>query len=158
MSSIPWLTPKEAEAWRSLQLMQLRLEAELARQLSEDSALSYPDYLVLVALTAEPEGRLRLGALARELGWEQSRASHHVRRMTDRGLVRRDRAAEDRRGAWVAVTAHGRERIAAAAPGHVAAVRRLFVDRVTPEQLAVVADVAGTVLRALRAEDPPQRG
>ncbi len=38
-----------------------------------------------------------------------------------------------------------------AAPGHVAAVRRLFVDRLTPEQLEVIAVVAENVLVGLDA-------
>ena len=50
MDEVQWLDGRELRAWRSLQFMQMRLEGELARQLAADSALSYPDYLVLVAL------------------------------------------------------------------------------------------------------------
>ncbi len=160
MSSIPeprWLSAEELRAWRSLQLMQMRLVAQLSRQLAADSTLSYPDYLVLVALTDAPKGRLRLGELGRELGWEQSRTSHQVRRMAERGLVTRQRHEGDARGSWVVVTTAGRSQIAAAAPGHVEAVRRLFLDRLSPAQVTAVADVAESVLAALRAEDP-QRG
>ena len=52
---------------------QLRLTAALARQLAAESCLSYQDYLVLVALTGQPDGRLRLFELGRILGWEKSR-------------------------------------------------------------------------------------
>ena len=69
--------------------MQMRLEGELARQLAADSGLSYPDYLVLVALTDRPDGRMRLFELAGVLGWEKSRLSHHVARMATRGLVKK---------------------------------------------------------------------
>ena len=55
--------------------------------------------------------------------------------MADRGLVAKEQCDSDRRGAYVVVTTHGRSEIEAAAPGHVAAVRRLFVDRLTPDQL-----------------------
>lgn len=152
MSDVRWLDEREERAWRALQFMQMRLEAELARQLAAESGLSYPDYLVLVALTDDPEGRLRPFELGRVLGWEKSRLSHHVARMTARGLVRKEKCAADRRGAVVAVTAKGRREIAAAAPGHVRAVRRLFVDLLTPGQLDTVAAVAGKVLAGL--EDP----
>ena len=47
-----WLSEREERAWRALQFMQMRLEGALARQLAADSGLSYPDYLVLVALPA----------------------------------------------------------------------------------------------------------
>jgi DNA-binding MarR family transcriptional regulator len=146
METVRWLTEREARAWRGLQLMQMRLEGALARQLAAESGLSYPDYLVLVALTDRPEGRMRLFELAAVLGWEKSRLSHHIARMTDRGLVGKERCDSDRRGAFVVVTGHGRREIEAAAPGHVAAVRRLFIDRLTPRQLAEIADIAETIL------------
>lgn len=149
MAEHPWLEEREERAWRALQLMQMRLEGELARQLAADSELSYPDYVVLVALTDAPDGRLRLFELARVLGWEKSRLSHHVSRMADRRLVRKEPCESDRRGAYVVVTAHGRREIRAAAPGHVAAVRRLFVERLSPAQLDTVAEAAGAVLAAL---------
>jgi DNA-binding MarR family transcriptional regulator len=159
-SEIRWLDAREARAWRALQMMQMRLEGELARQLATGSGLSYQDYAVLVALTAEPEGRMRAFELGAVLGWEKSRLSHHVRRMADRGLVKKDKCAADRRGSFVAVTAKGRREIEAAAPGHVAAVRRLFVDRLTGEQLDAVADAAETVLAGWpeALDGPPPAG
>lgn len=153
MDEVRWLTDREHRAWKALQLMQMRLDFELARRLGAESGLSYPDYTVLVALTAEPDGRLRAFELARVLGWEKSRLSHHVTRMAARGLVARERCAADRRGAFVAVTDQGRKEIEAAAPGHVRAVRELFVDRLTPEELDVVGTVAETVLEVLDAQD-----
>ena len=152
MSEVRWLDERELWAWRSLQFMQMRLEGELARQLAADSGLSYPDYLVLVALTDRPDGRMRLFELAYELGWEKSRLSHQVARMADRGLVAKEKCDSDRRGAYVVVTRQGRRVIEAAAPGHVNAVRRLFIDRLTAAQLNAIGDAAETVLAAL--DDP----
>ena len=149
MNDVKWLNEREERAWRSLQFMQMRLEGELARQLTADSGLSYPDYLVLVALTDLPDGRMRLFELGDALGWEKSRLSHHVARMTDRGLVTKEKCDSDRRGAFVVVTKHGRKEIEAAAPGHVTAVRRLFVDRLTPSQLDAIGEAADTVLATL---------
>lgn len=149
MRTVRWLTEREERAWRTLQFVQMRLEGELARQLATDSGLSYPDYLVLVTLTDRPDGRMRLFELADVLGWEKSRASHHVGRMVERGLVKKQRCDSDRRGFYVVVTARGRREIEAAAPGHVAAVRRLFVDRLTPQQLDVIGDAAEVVLAAI---------
>lgn len=151
MRKAPWLDERQERAWRALQFMQMRLEAALARQLADDSTLSYPDYLVLVALTDEIEGRLRPYELAEILGWEQSRVSHHVTRMTRRGLVEKQECDADRRGAYVAVTQTGRRELAAAAPGHARAVRHWFIDRVTPEQLDVIAEAAETVLTHLES-------
>ena len=151
MEQVRWLDEREARAWRALQFMQLRLEGELARQLAADSGLSYPDYLVLVALTDRSDGRMRLFELGEVLGWEKSRASHHVARMVSRGLVQKQRCDSDRRGFYVAVTVRGRREIESAAPGHVSAVRRLFVDRLTPQQLDAIGEVAEIVLAAIDA-------
>lgn len=154
MDDVPWLREGEERAWRALQFMQMRLEAELARELAADSGLSYPDYLVLVALTDRPDGRLRLYQLAETLGWEKSRASHQVTRMAQRDLVTKQRCKSDRRGAHVVLTTRGRRAIDASAPGHVATVRRLFVDRLTSTQLDAIRAAAETVLAGLDAEAP----
>jgi len=149
MSEARWLDERELRAWRSLQFMQMRLEGALARQLAADSSLSYPDYLVLVALTDQPDGRLRLFELAEVLGWEKSRVSHQVARMVARDLVAKEKCDSDGRGAFVIVTTHGRREINAAAPGHVEAVRRMFVDQLTADQLVMVGEIAELVLAAL---------
>jgi DNA-binding MarR family transcriptional regulator len=149
VDDVQWLEPDQERAWRALKLMQMRLDGELARQLASESGLSDADYAVLVQLTDRPEGRMRLFELARDLGWEKSRVSHQVARMAGRALVEKQQCPSDRRGAFVAVTDRGRAEIEAAAPGHVAAVRRLFVDPLTPAQLAAVAEAADTVLSAL---------
>lgn len=141
-----WLNEREERSWRSLQYMQMRLEGLLARQLAQDSGLSYPDYLVLVALTDSEKGRLRPFELGTVLGWEKSRLSHHVNRMSAKGLVTKEACESDRRGAFVAVTKQGRRAIKAAAPGHVAAVRRSFIDRLTPAQLDAIGEAAEAVL------------
>lgn len=155
MENVRWLNETEERAGRALQFMQMRLEGELAHQLGADSDLSYPDYAVLVALTDRPEGRMRLFELAGILGWEKSRLSHHVARMAGRGLVRKEKCDTDRRGAFVAATPKGCKELEAAAPGHVAAVRRLFVDQLTTDQLTAVADAAETVLEALEEPSDP---
>ena len=152
MDDVRWLEDREQRAWRGLQMMTMRLEARLARELNEDSGVSYADYVVLVALTGAADGRLRPSELGSTLGWEQSRVSHHIARMAQRGLVERRACAEDRRGAFVAVTPDGRATIEAAAPGHVAAVRRWFVDLLTPEQLDAVGE-ASAVSAARTAAD-----
>src|SRR3546814_8160753 len=149
MEEVRWLTERAERAWRALQFRQMRLEGELARQLAAYSGLSYPDYLGLVALTDQPDGRLRLFELAYELGWEKSRASHHVRRMTERGLVRKEQCPGDRRVFFVVLASAGRRAIEAAASGHVAAVRHLVIDRLDPGQLDAVGAVAEAVLAGL---------
>lgn len=151
MTEVRWLDEHEERAWRALQFMQLRLSGRLAADVGATSELSYPDYLVLVALSDQPDGRARLFQLAEVLGWEKSRLSHQVARMSRRGLVRKERCDDDRRGAFVVVTEPGREAIEAAAPHHVAMVRRLFIDPLTPGELDAITSAAEKVLAVLDA-------
>jgi DNA-binding MarR family transcriptional regulator len=142
---------REAAAWRGLQMMHLRLEAALSRQLAEESLLSLQDYVVLVALTDEPDGRMRAFALAQTLGWDKTRLSHHLKRMLARGLVAKEVCVTDRRGHFAAITEHGRRELAAAAPGHLATVRSLLLDHVAPDELAVIARVSQRVVDVMDA-------
>ncbi|HMK97035.1 MAG TPA: MarR family winged helix-turn-helix transcriptional regulator [Acidimicrobiales bacterium] len=154
MSEGRWLDEEEARAWRSLQRMHLRLNAALGHDLAAHSELSQQDYIVLVVLTERPEGALRLFELGHELGWEKSRVSHQVTRMAARGLVEKFVCSSDRRGQLVRVTEQGRNDIAAAAPSHVSAVRRFFVDRLSRDQLGQVAAAAEGVLQGLEEVCP----
>lgn len=149
-----WLTPAEQHAWRSFLRMQEKLAARLGRELLAESKLSTADYGVLVDLTDVPEGRRRLQDLAKVLEWEQSRMSHHIARMIKRGLVVREECADDARGVHVAITPAGREAIEAAAPQHVNAVRRLFIDRLTPDELAALTRISTRIVEEME-KDPP---
>jgi hypothetical protein len=51
------------------------------------------------------------------------------------------------------LTELGRATIAAAAPGHVAEVRRSLFDALSPEQVDSLAEISTTVLAHLRALD-----
>jgi DNA-binding MarR family transcriptional regulator len=127
-SDTRWLSAEEQHVWRGWLKLNAELSATLQRELQDDAGLSMSDFDVLVHLTDEPAGRIRVTDLARVLFWERSRVSHHVTRMERRGLVERVECPEDGRGAFIAVTAAGRSAIERAAPGHVGTVRRLVFD------------------------------
>ena len=151
---VRWLDENEQRAWRSLQIMQARLTALLAHDLSAHSELSYQDYVVLVALTDQPEGQMRLFQLGNALGWEKSRMSHQVSRMVERGLVEKSKCGSDRRGAFVGC--HRCRAVRRSAPPHRATSRpsgACLWTCLTPSQLANVAEVAETVLAAVTDEE-----
>jgi len=154
-AQVRWLDEREQRAWRGLIRMQAQLGAHLRRSLVRDSGLSDADYDVLVHLSEAPEDRLRIFELVRALQWEKSRLSHQLRRMEQRGLLERSECPTDGRGAFVSLTPEGRAAIEAAAPRHVAEVRRHFVDVLTPEQLDVLGDIAETVLESLQQAEQP---
>jgi DNA-binding MarR family transcriptional regulator len=130
-----WLTEHQERVWRRWLTLNAELSAALQRQMQAEAGLSMSDYEVLVDLTDDPAGRIRVTELASLLKWERSRVSHHVTRMERRGLVEREECADDGRGAFVAITPAGRAAIEQAAPGHAQAVRRLFFDALEVDEV-----------------------
>src|ERR1700748_2738509 len=93
-----WLDGDQQRAWLAYIRVQLRLAYEMNRELLADSGLSLPDYDVLTGLSVAEGGRMPITMLAAQIGWERSRVSHHVRRMSARGLVTCGLSAAGRRG------------------------------------------------------------
>jgi DNA-binding MarR family transcriptional regulator len=134
-SAFRTLTRQQQRAWLAYMRVQLRLTYEMNRELQADSNLSLPDYDVLNALRYAPGGRMRITALAAQIGWERSRLSHHVRRLENRGLVETRQAAADRRATEITLTDRGWDEITHASSGHIDLVRRLFFDGLPAELL-----------------------
>jgi DNA-binding MarR family transcriptional regulator len=152
MSEPRWLNPAEARAWRGYLRMRARLELRIGRDLQREAGLSMPDYTVLAVLSETPGHRLRLIELAERMQWSTSRVAHHLDRMRRRGMVYREEHPTNSRAAVIALTAEGLDAIVAAAPDHVASVRRHFVDLLTEEQIRMLGDVTETVLAHLGSE------
>ncbi|MGW6310126.1 MarR family winged helix-turn-helix transcriptional regulator [Streptomyces niveus] len=148
-----WLTEAEQRAWQAYRRMFLLLNAQLARDLAQDSGLSDADYDVLSALGASPDRRRRVSELADRMLWSRSRLSHHLARMQQRGLVVREECATDGRGAVVVLTDEGTRTIEQAAPPHVESVRRHFIDLLSPEQVEAFATIGETVVGRLTEVD-----
>lgn len=141
-----WLDDREQAAWRVFIGMQAVVDKALRTQLQNDSELSLADYAILVCLSEAAGGELRSFQIADQVQWEASRLSHQLRRMQGRGLVERRSCPEDRRGVTVVITDAGRATIDAVAPLHVAEVRRVFIDLLSPDQLDAIIGIGATVL------------
>ncbi len=151
-----WLTEPEQRLWRQWLRVNAALPATLHRALQADSGLSLPDFEVLVHLSERSARRLRVNDLARALGWEKSRLSHHLTRMERRGLLRRQECLDDGRGAFVVLTTEGRDAIEQAAPGHVQAVRRLVLDPLTRAETDALAQALEKILVRLECGSVPE--
>jgi len=148
-----WLTATEDRAWRGYRRMFLLLNRKIADDLARDSQLSDADYDVLSNLSEAPESGMRLAELATHMRWSNSRLSHHVTRMEQRGLVIRRDSPSDGRAAFITLTDHGVQTIEKAAPLHVDSVRRHFVERLTPEQIEAFADISWSIVDHLTERD-----
>ncbi len=134
------------------------LRGLLAARLQSDSGLSPGDYAVLLALSEATEGRIRSSELATRIGWERSRLSHHLARMERRQLIRREECATDSRGAEVVLEPAGAEAFHGATVPHLRAIRELFVDALTPEQLAAAGEIATALRKHLSQAAPTPPG
>jgi DNA-binding MarR family transcriptional regulator len=147
-----WLSPDEDRAWRAFVFAQRTLVARLNRGLQE-SGLSGADYDVLAVLSAMDGDRMRARELYSTLGWEKSRLSHQLRRMQTDGLISRELNPDDARSTMVRLLPAGRAAIETAAPGHVADVRRNFIDLFTPAERDTLATLNERILHHLATDN-----
>jgi DNA-binding MarR family transcriptional regulator len=152
MAEKRWLTPVQQRTWLNYMGVYHRLEYEMNRQLQAECGLSLADYTVMNALSNTPGRRLQLSTLATTIGWELSRLSHHLQRMAKRGLVDRVQSDVDRRATDAVLTGEGWKTVRAAAPKHVAWVRRLFFSDLSDDRAGQLADLLAGVYESLLRE------
>lgn len=142
MTQPRWLSDDEQRVWRSLidaiRVLNGRLDADLTR----DAGMPHAYYIILVVLADSPDRRRRMTELAELTSSSRSRLSHAVARMVENGWVAREECEDDRRGWWARLTEAGYAALVAAAPGHVETVRQAVFDRLTPDQVRTLGEIA----------------
>ncbi|GAA2028793.1 MarR family transcriptional regulator [Catenulispora yoronensis] len=151
MSDEPrWLSEQEMRAWTGFLAAGALVERRVEQQLKEEVGLSHTQYEILVRLADAPEASLRMTELADALLTSKSGLTYQITQLEKAGLTERRSCPTDVRGVFAVLTEAGRARLKRAAPGHVAAVREVLIDVLTPDQLATLADGLGEVARRLR--------
>jgi len=138
---VRWLNPDEDRAWRAFLRVMVAVQAGTAHDLAA-VGLSEPDYEVLSTLSERPGHTSTLHAQADKMGWSRSRLSRHATRMEARDLLRRTPDPTDGRGCFLVLTEQGLDALTSAVPAHVESVRRHFIDRLTPDDLAAIEQIA----------------
>lgn len=145
---------EQLRVWRDYVETAEVLRSRLTARLQADSELSSGDYQVLLALSEADGLTLRSSELAAGIGWERSRLSHHLGRMEKRALLSRKARADVTHGVDVILTDTGAAAFRRASVPHLRAIRELFIDAFTPDQLESV-DAQTVALRAHLQLDPP---
>ena len=140
-----WLDEEQQRTWRAFLNAVQVLQRGLDAQLQDEADMPHGYYELLVRLSEAPERRLRMSALADASVSSRSRLSHAVAQLEQRGWVRREPCPTDKRGQVAVLTETGFAALEAAAPGHVAAVRELLVDRLTTTQLRQLRGIAEAI-------------
>ena len=143
---VNWLTAAEVDSWLSVVRLMTWLPWSIDQQLQRDSNLGMVEYQVLARLSQSPERTLRMSSLADFTNASLSRLSHLVKRLEARGLVRREPDPADGRFTNAILTEKGFQTLVEAAPGHVAHVRSLVIDVLSPEQLRRIGRDADRIM------------
>ncbi|MER7798402.1 MarR family transcriptional regulator [Microbacterium sp. NPDC096154] len=105
------------EAWESLFRAQYEVFSEVAADFS-DTALTQPEYDVLLTVTRSPGMSARLRDVTANMLISQPSVSRLVDRMVSRGLVTKCSDPEDGRGALVTATEKGAQEFRLIATAH----------------------------------------
>lgn len=142
-------TRDELRIWRDYIETAETLRSRLGSRLQSESAISWSDYQVMLALWEADGKSLRSAELAERIGWERSRLSHHLGRMEKRGLIERTRCPRSANGVDVTLTKQGITAFRASSIPHLEAVRELFIGALSPDELAQVGHVTQSIRRHL---------
>jgi DNA-binding MarR family transcriptional regulator len=157
-ADVKWLDDDEQAAWWALLEVGSGLFDALSADLRRIADLTLEDYEVLHLLSAREHHRLRVGLLADEMLSSRTRLSQRIDRLTERGLVGRERCPSDGRAINVVLTERGHARLVEIAPLHLDSVRRHVFDHLDRADITAMATGLAKVaehLHALRSGEAP---
>ena len=150
MDAPRWLNDSEMRAWTGFLETYDLLHRLVDRQLREDGGVTQIQYEILTRLNESPGRRRRMTELADLVVYSRSGLTYQAGQLAKAGLLSREVDASDERGVFAVLTEAGREHLEKAAPGHLRTVREGFLDSLTEEQTAQLADMMDVTRRHLR--------
>ena len=154
-TSAHWLSDAEQATWRHYVAVSTTVSRMLDRELKEQHELSSEDYGILAMLSEAPDHQLRFGELGAALRLPKPFLTYRFQRLEQQGLVERRECGSDARGAFAALTDAGFDAIEAAAPTHVAGVRRFILDHLNEEEISVLGELLGKIITGIDADICP---
>ena len=143
-----WLTEKEMTAWRTYIETFGDLIAAIERDLAEHG-LTLGDYQVFVYLSEAPNRSMRMCDLADLLQLSPSGLTRRLDGLVKAGFVTREPSSDDRRVMLATLTPSGFAALEAAAPDHVASVRRHIFDHLDDDQVEALASIFQSIRAGL---------
>lgn len=145
-----WLTDREMAAWRNYIETYGDLIGAIERDLA-DHGLTLGDYQVFVYLSEAPTRAMRMCDLADRLQLSPSGLTRRLDGLVAAGFVEREPSADDRRVMLARLTERGVAALEAAAPDHVASVRRHIFDHLDDDQVDALASIFNAIRAGLAA-------
>ena len=129
----------EQNAWGGFLGTYGRMNRMIEEDLQSHSRITHVEFEVLLRLSWNENHRVRIQDLAAQSVLTRSGVSRVVERLEKAGLVTREEASEDRRGAYAVLTEAGVERFQIAVEAHVDFVRKIFLGKFTEQELQQMA-------------------
>lgn len=140
---VRWLSHEEMRAWTAFLAASALIDRQLDQQLKNQAGLTHVQYEILARLSGAPDRELRMTELADSLYTSQSGITYQITQLEKLGLVRRRPGPSAPRAVYATLTDAGWDLLKQMAPDHVATVRRLLIDVLTPAELTALADGLG---------------
>ncbi len=151
-------THRELLAWVGFLRVNAALERDLDSALNTAHGISLSDYDVMVNLASAPGQRMRMSEISESVLISQSGITRLVDRLVQRGLARREKAPNDRRGFFAVLTPKGRETVRRASVTHTADVKRRFLEHLSEEEQEILGRVWKRLLPGMAEAVSPLLG
>jgi DNA-binding MarR family transcriptional regulator len=145
MTEPKWLDDEEMRAWRAFVSAAVLVDRRLDQQLKESVGISHLQYGILAELSERCDQEMRMTELAGSVLNSKSGLTYQISQLEKAGLVRRRSCTSDERAVYAVLTPAGKKLLERAAPDHLALVRELVIDVLTPEQRKAIAEGLGAV-------------
>lgn len=152
-----WLDEEQQRIWYLFAYALIRLPATLDTQMQRDAGISQFEYMVLSGLSMAPDRTYRMSVLAGYTASTLARLGNVVTRLERQGWVRRTPDPADGRYTLATLTDEGWDKVVAAAPAHVAEVRRTVFEPLTKAQQRQLGVIAERLLKAADPDGPLNR-
>jgi DNA-binding MarR family transcriptional regulator len=140
------------DAWVRLLRSHAAARRTLSGQLTVEHGLTVNDYEALLLLSRADDGRMRRVDVAEGLALTPSGVTRLLDGLEKQGFVEKATCASDARVTYAVITGAGRAKLKDASCSHVSAIKALFEERFTGDELATLAHLLGRLPGASGAD------
>jgi DNA-binding MarR family transcriptional regulator len=142
------LDEQRLRAWRTFLTLHAVLIERIERELVETDVMPLGWYDVLLALAEAPDRRLRMHELAQAIVLSRSGLTRLVDRLETAGLLHRQPASGDRRGAFAVLTEEGLAALRRTWPVYAQGIAQHFACYLSDEEAQMLTEVFQRMLSA----------
>jgi len=130
-------------AWRSYLQSHASILRELDSELVAEHGITTRDYEALLYLAQAPDRRLPMSSLAERTMLTRSGVTRLIDGLVQAAWIERVSCKEDARVSYAMLTNAGYEKLRDAGRGHIASVRRLFLEHFSTAEIDQLAALLG---------------